>query len=174
MSVLPGGSGISYIRVTKDYLTFCAAHFISLEDGTSERLHGHNWRMGITLWGSLATRNQAGYVFDFVALKQLARRLTDELDHRILLAADNVALPLLTVGNDVQVEISPVQRYSFPASDVIQLPIPNTTAEMLARYFVGRIRSELPGDACRRLFALEVEIEETPGQSGFYREEWSV
>jgi 6-pyruvoyl tetrahydropterin synthase-like protein len=49
------------------------------------------------------------------------------------------------------------------------MPIPNTTVEMLAQYFVGRVKTELGAHAAR-LSSIEIEVEESIGQSAFYRE----
>jgi 6-pyruvoyltetrahydropterin/6-carboxytetrahydropterin synthase len=54
---------------------------------------------------------------------------------------------------------------------VVLLPIPNTTAEMLARWIAGRLREAL-GEAERAgLTAIQVEVEESFGQRACYREE---
>jgi len=39
------------IRVTKDYLVFCAGHFITYEGDQCERLHGHNYRAAVEVVG---------------------------------------------------------------------------------------------------------------------------
>jgi hypothetical protein len=56
---------------------------------------------------------------------------------------------------------------------VTLLPIPNTTAEMLARYLCERLKDELRAGEYRlgHLTDMAVEVEETFGQSGIYREE---
>jgi 6-pyruvoyltetrahydropterin/6-carboxytetrahydropterin synthase len=50
------------------------------------------------------------------------------------------------------------------------LPVPNTTAEMLARYLAGRVKEELQSAGAARLRALSVEVEESFGQSAWCRE----
>src|SRR5436305_3403747 len=70
------------IRVTKDHLTFCSGHFITFDGDHCERLHGHNYRAAVEVEGELDA-NQ--YVFDFIALRDMTRTLTAELDHRMLL-----------------------------------------------------------------------------------------
>jgi 6-pyruvoyltetrahydropterin/6-carboxytetrahydropterin synthase len=61
-------------------------------------------------------------------------------------------------------------RYVFPRDDCALLPVPNTTVEMLAQYLAGRVRQELVGLGGVDLTAVEVEVEETAGQSATYRE----
>jgi 6-pyruvoyltetrahydropterin/6-carboxytetrahydropterin synthase len=54
----------------------------------------------------------------------------------------------------------------------VLLPIPNTTVEMLAQYLAGRVRTELAsgGAGVVHLKAIEIEVEESFGQSASYRE----
>jgi 6-pyruvoyltetrahydropterin/6-carboxytetrahydropterin synthase len=153
------------IVVEKDYLVFCCGHFITYSD-TCETLHGHNYRARVELEGDL---DENGYVWDFVSLKRLMRRLVDEMDHRMLLPTQNAALRLSEEGDGVQV-LYKDRRYVFPRSDVFFVPIPNTTAEMLARYLLGRVRDELKKMGGGKLHALAVEVEESFGQSGWVRE----
>jgi 6-pyruvoyltetrahydropterin/6-carboxytetrahydropterin synthase len=35
------------VRVSKDYLVFCAGHFITYDGDHCERLHGHNYRVAV-------------------------------------------------------------------------------------------------------------------------------
>jgi 6-pyruvoyltetrahydropterin/6-carboxytetrahydropterin synthase len=153
------------IHVSKDSLIFCAAHFITY-DGKCEPLHGHNYRASVTVEG----RTQADhFVFNFVALKRTMRGLVDELDHRTLLPDSNPYFKLehrqgelIVTGGD--------RRYVLPEADVLVLPMPNTTAEMLAKYLAERLREKI--GSVPQLTACEVEVEEVEGQSAFYREEW--
>ncbi len=164
--------GIFETHVTKDYLVFCAGHFITYGDNQCEALHGHNYRVAVRLGGTV-DENQ--YVFDFVTLKRIMKRLVDELDHRMLLPRHN---PLITLeeqpeGLWVHVQGATQRRYFFPHADVTLLPIPNTTAEMLAHYLCERLKEELRagGYHLGHLITMAVEVEETFGQSGIYREE---
>jgi 6-pyruvoyltetrahydropterin/6-carboxytetrahydropterin synthase len=155
------------INVEKDYIGFCSGHFITYDGHECETLHGHNYRARIGLEGEI---DENFYVFDFVRVKRLMRRLTDELDHRMLLPLSNPLLELERTEESVSVRYKR-RRFVFPSEDVVLLPIPNTTAEMLARYLAGRALAELRGLGAASLTAIEVEVEEAPGQSAVYREE---
>jgi 6-pyruvoyltetrahydropterin/6-carboxytetrahydropterin synthase len=74
----------------QDHLMFCSGHFISYEGDKCERLHGHNYRATVEVEGDL---DENAYVFDFIALKRLARTITDELDHRMLLPTQTAHPP---------------------------------------------------------------------------------
>jgi 6-pyruvoyltetrahydropterin/6-carboxytetrahydropterin synthase len=112
------------------------------------------------------------FVIDFADLKQIMKQLTDEIDHRVLLPRENPKLDVREQGDSVTVAYEGKPRYMFPKRDCALLPVPNTTVEMLARYFAGRARAELLRIAAGALDldAIEVEIEENFGQSATYRE----
>lgn len=166
------GTGIimtrSYkVSVEKDYLIFASGHFITY-DGQCEALHGHNYRVQVELEGKL---DPNAYVFDFVTLKRTMRRLVDELDHRMLLPTANPHLRLEEEGDGIRVRYLDEREYLFPRGDVVLLPIPNTTAEMLATYLAQRLKAELESRGAANLTALVMGVEETFGQWGWYRED---
>src|ERR1700724_2888866 len=88
------------VRVTKDYLVFCAGHFISYEGDKCERLHGHNYRAAVEIEGSLDVNF---YVFDFITLKNRTKAITDELDHRMMLPTRNRVILLEETPGSVRV-----------------------------------------------------------------------
>src|SRR5262249_22969393 len=87
-----GGTRRFSVSVTKDYLVFSSAHFITLKGHRCEGLHGHNYRASVTVEGEIDP--EVWYVFDFIALKDMMRELCDEIDHKVLLPLRN---PLLSV-----------------------------------------------------------------------------
>jgi 6-pyruvoyltetrahydropterin/6-carboxytetrahydropterin synthase len=154
------------VRVVKDYLVFCAGHFISYEGHRCEGLHGHNYRMTLEIEGPL---DENRYVFDFSTLKKHGRALVNELDHRMLLATSNECFKLEESDGNVRVRTKG-KDYSFPREDCVLLPIENTTAELIATYLGGRLLEILQREHNFRPTVLRVEIEESFGQSAFY--EW--
>jgi len=156
------------VAVTKDNLVFASAHFITFPGHRCETLHGHNYRTRVVIEGGLDP--EAHFVFDFVELKRLMKRLTDEIDHKVLLPLHNPKLQISEQDDAVTVGYEGRPRYRFPKVDCALLPIPNTTVEMLAQYLAGRVRQEIAASGAVRLRAIEVEIEETFGQSATYRE----
>ncbi|HET7250765.1 MAG TPA: 6-carboxytetrahydropterin synthase [Gemmatimonadales bacterium] len=156
------------VSVTKDYLVFASAHFITLPGHRCEPLHGHNYRTRVAIEGGLDP--EAHFVLDFVALKHLMKRLTDEIDHKVLLPLESDIVRVSKQGESVAVAVDGRPRYLFPAEECVLLPVPNTTVEMLARYLAGRVKAELDRAAAVRLSIIEVEVEENFGQSATYRE----
>jgi 6-pyruvoyltetrahydropterin/6-carboxytetrahydropterin synthase len=155
------------VSVTKDYLVFASAHFITFAGHRCEGLHGHNYRARVTVEGALD--EESWFVFDFVILKKIMRRLCDEIDHKVLLPTENPKIQLAEDGESVKVAYEGKPRYVFPKSDCVLLPVPNTTVEMLAELLTNRLKAELDTMGARGLTAIEMEVEENFGQSAAYR-----
>jgi 6-pyruvoyltetrahydropterin/6-carboxytetrahydropterin synthase len=58
---------------------FCAAHQVRFDGGQCERLHGHNWRVQVTVRAKQLDR--IGYVVDFAELKKAAWEAVERFDH---------------------------------------------------------------------------------------------
>jgi 6-pyruvoyltetrahydropterin/6-carboxytetrahydropterin synthase len=156
------------VSVTKDYLVFSSAHFITFAGHRCEGLHGHNYRVRVTVEGTL--NKEAWFVFDFVELKGIMKRLCDEIDHLVLLPLESDRITVVEDGEIVQVGVDGKPRYTFPRRDCALLPIPNTTVEMLARLLTTRLKTAIGPEASRPLTAIEMEVEENFGQVAVYRE----
>jgi 6-pyruvoyltetrahydropterin/6-carboxytetrahydropterin synthase len=156
------------IDVSRDNLMFAAGHFASYDGDQVEPLHGHNYRLGVTIEGPT---EQNAYVFNFVTLKRIMKRLVDELDHHMLLPRTN---PLIEVApqEDGGVIVRTQGRwYRFPHEDVVVLDLPNTTVEMIARHLCERLRQELAArEDATHITAVEIALEESFGQTAHYRE----
>lgn len=155
------------VSVTKDYLVFASAHFITFAGHRCESLHGHNYRVGVVLEGALD--EESWYVFDFVALKKIMRGLCDAIDHKVLLPLENPRLQIAEQGESVTVAYDHRPRYLFPRGDCALLPVPNTTVEMLAEYLAGQLRDELAAAGAAGVQVIELEVEENFGQSATFR-----
>src|SRR5690349_10468767 len=129
------------VSVSKDYLVFASAHFITMSGHRCEGLHGHNYRARVTIEGALSEENW--FVFDFVELKRIMRTLCDEIDHLVLLPTNSSRIQVVEDGDRVTVAVDGQPRYVFPRRDCALLPIPNTTVEMLAQLLTQRLRGQL-------------------------------
>jgi len=155
------------ISVSKDYLAFAAAHFITFRGHACESLHGHNYRVAIVIEGPIDP--ECHFVVDFAVLKRIVRAKVDQIDHRVLLPTRNPKLAFREADGMTYVEYLGKQTYQFPTSDCAMLPIANTTAEMLAEWFAREVTEELHA-AGSRIDMLEIEVEESAGQSATYSE----
>ena len=155
------------VSVTKDYLVFASAHFITFAGHRCEGLHGHNYRASVTIEGDL--NREAWFVFDFVELKRIMRKLCDDIDHLVLLPLESTRVQVAHDGDIVNVSVDGKPRYVFPRRDCALLPIPNTTVEMLAQLLTTRLREQLDASGARGIKTIEMEVEENFGQSATYR-----
>jgi 6-pyruvoyltetrahydropterin/6-carboxytetrahydropterin synthase len=162
------GRGEYRVSVTKDYLVFASAHFITFAGHRCEGLHGHNYRVRVSIEGGL--NEEAWFVYDFVELKRIMKRLCDEIDHLVLLPLESDRVTVVEDGETVRVSVDGKPRYLFPRRDCALLPIPNTTVEMLAKLLTTRLRNELEQGDATALTAIEMEVEENFGQTAVYRE----
>lgn len=153
------------IKVYKQYFNFASSHFLIFDDGTREPLHGHNYRVMVK---GEAPELKADVVFDFLDIKPIVREVCDSLDHKVLLPKDNDDLKIHEDDQNFKIVTPDESTFSIPKSDVLLLPILNTSAERLAIYICGEIR-KLTRERFNFEFSLmEVEVEETPGQSAVY------
>lgn len=153
------------IHVGGGDLVFCAAHFIALEGGVSEHLHGHNYHLSVTIRGEL---REGGYVLDFVAVRDRARELISRLDHRLLLPGEGSWFQIGRSDGSVTVEVDG-RSYRFPEGDVVMLPVNNTTSENLATHLLDRLTEELELEERAGVVEAALRVEELPGQGATAR-----
>ena len=149
------------VRVTKDSLVFSAGHFITFDGDHCERIHGHNYRVAVEVEGDL---DENAYVFDFLALRDQTRLIVDELDHRMLLPTMSQRISLDDDGPRNIKATYKDRFWSFPKDECVLLPVPNTTAEMLADYIAGRLREAWSAKKVPLPSVMRVEVEECFGQ----------
>ncbi len=151
------------IRVTKDHLVFSAAHFITFNGDTCERLHGHNWRVACEIEGPL---DENAYVFDFIELKSNLQQLVNKLDHHVLLPTKHNEISIKETDLEVIASFRE-KRWLFPLEDCILLPVENTTAERIAEWLGEELISVLDTDVKKNMSKMRIEVEENFGQWAF-------
>jgi 6-pyruvoyltetrahydropterin/6-carboxytetrahydropterin synthase len=99
-----------YILTVED--TFASAHQLRGYKGKCENIHGHNWKVVLSVKGKKL--NNIGLLIDFHELKNILKKITDMLDHK------NIN------------EIPPFDKIN-PSSELIAEFIYSKTAEELNR-----------------------------------------
>lgn len=150
------------LTVAKEYHKFSAAHFLIFDDGTAERLHGHNYRVS----ARLGVDGGHGLIVDFKVLKSLIDVAIADLDERLLLPARHPELSCRRDGDSLEIRYRE-RRYVVPADEALLLPIGNSSVEELAQYLAERVAHALLEAAPRVADGrLELSVEETDGQRG--------
>lgn len=152
-----------HVTVEHIRLKFAAAHMATLGDEL-EPLHGHNYLVTARVDGDLTAD---GWVIDFSALKGYVRDVCDFLDHHFLLQQNSTLLEIQERDTSWAIRFGE-RGYVFPKSDVVALPIENTTAELLAEYIAEAVVGRLRDGGHANIRRLAVDVEEMPGQAGGY------
>ena len=126
-----------------------SAHFLAGYDGKCGNLHGHRWRVLLTVQSETLRedRQQKCMCVDFAELKKDLRTELDALDHVLIIEQDSLR----------ESTMKALQEEKF---QVVEMPF-RPTAENFARYFY-------------ELFTLKgypvakVEVYETPNNSAVY------
>lgn len=108
---------------------FSAAHRMRGHPGACARLHGHNYRVLLTVEGEQL--GDTGILVDFAELRRICDTILDELDHRDLNeippfdtinpSSENLARYLFSRAREAlgeQVRVSRVTVYESPTSSV--------------------------------------------------------
>lgn len=153
------------IRVYKQYFNFASSHFMLFKDGSREPLHGHNYRVQIR---GNALDLDDDMVFDFLNIKPIVRKVCDSLDHKLLIPTKNNHLRIDQQGKNYVFTTRDESIFSIPQSDVLLLPIENTSAERIAEYLAHEIKDKVFEEYQFSFKELEIEVEETPGQAAVF------
>ncbi|MAV37796.1 MAG: 6-pyruvoyl tetrahydrobiopterin synthase [Planctomycetaceae bacterium] len=149
-----------HVHLEKEQCIFSAAHFITFSGHLCERLHGHNYQVFAEVPGAL-DENQ--YVIDFLALRDELQKISQELDHHMLLPTRHAEIQVTERDDEVEVRFEN-RRWVFPRDDCLLLPVANTTAELLARYIGQRLLDALEKRIGIRPAHLKVGVDENHGQ----------
>ena len=153
------------IRLDKEAMKFSAGHFTIFGPGERERLHGHNFKVGVVLHASVGDN---GLCFDYGIYKQKLVALCRELNEYFLLPGRS---PLLGIeeNGDALVAVFGDERIPFLRADVLVLPMANVTVEELASYLLERLVGDGSEVAGNGIGAIELEVASGPGQGASMR-----
>ncbi len=149
----------SYIEVDgwKSNIRFSSAHIIP-EYEKCGRLHGHTYAVHIKISGE---PDKNGIILDFSILKNILRKITYELDHKVLIPEKSKSIKIVKEKKTVKIT-SLGKNYMFPLSDCIFLPISSTSAENLASYILDKILKKISFPD--NVDGIEIGVDEGYGQ----------
>lgn len=150
------------LTITKDMGEFAAAHTLTYHDGGCANLHGHNYRVEVTLIGNAQVPHvlnpESGMIIDFSRLKDLYKEhVHAKLDHAMIFGINkphwytafvNFTALNQTDGNSDLASAKDIQENSQVVVDkllgkVAHLDIPETTAECLAGWILDTLEDVL-------------------------------
>lgn len=126
---------MAFIRLTKEF-NFEMAHYLTGYDGPCSNLHGHSYKLFVTLIGEPITDEnnpKLGMVMDFGQLKEIVnRRIVSKLDHA-----------LLVHDTEKSRELRPLLTQHFKNVEYVGY---QPTCENLLVAFASCIKEELPSN----------------------------
>ncbi len=143
------------LSISKEF-HFSAAHMI-VGHSKCGRLHGHNYKLEVIVghpkhnYQSDVQLDKMGFVIDFSILKDAVKDLLRAVDHRYM------------VSNANREDNCPYTRAAvkYRPDDIVNLPIPQTSAEYLAGYFKEKIQARLQEIDYGHIAVMEVVVWET-------------
>lgn len=130
---------------------FDSAHFLAGYDGKCSNIHGHRWRVVLTIRGEELEEDgpKRGMLADFGDVKNALKEETDYLDHSLIVERGSLRRKTMEALLE---EGFRVLEFDF-----------RPTAEEFARYFYERMKN-------RGFAADAVRVYETPANQAAYRE----
>jgi 6-pyruvoyltetrahydropterin/6-carboxytetrahydropterin synthase len=148
------------ISIARDQYKFSVAHMTVFPDGTKERLHGHNYTVALAIEVSQIDLES---MIPFAPIKAAIGALCAEWKERVLLAAKNPHFEIVRDDSELEFKLCG-ERYVLPRQDALLLPIDNISVESLASHVATEMLARLTVLDAPHVKALEVTIEEYPGQ----------
>ena len=138
------------IRITKEFV-FDMAHALHKYDGLCKNIHGHTYKLQVTLKGGIISNEDSpknGMVLDFGELKAIVKPdIVDKFDHALVVNS----------SHKMKESVGPYQE----AGKFIELPF-QPTCENLVAYFAEIISKKLP----EHISLHSIRLYETPTSWG--------
>lgn len=135
----------------KNKIEFDAAHYLSGYDGKCANIHGHRYKLIVTICSKnlQSEGHSRGMVEDFSRIKEVLREVETFFDHKLLIE-----------DNDDGRRASDALKSLPNGFDVVMMPF-RPTCEEMSRYIFNMLRG-------KGLNVSEVELFETPNNSCVY------
>jgi len=111
-----GKKGKTPLYTVEVFSGFSSAHRLRGYKGKCERMHGHNWKVGVTVSGSRL--DKTGIVMDFKYLKNTLRKILAGLDHKDINSLHYFKTVNPTSENIAEYIFKRLKRIKIPVSNV--------------------------------------------------------
>lgn len=144
-------------EVTKEF-NFEAGHTLDQHTGKCRNLHGHNYKVFVTMRSK--DLNDMEMVKDFYDLNKFAKPMFDEFDHAFMFNRNCKD----KFEKDIYKVLKKHER------KIMELPY-RSTAENMAKYFLTRLNAEMKQESNRDVKISKVVVYETPTSFATYMED---
>ena len=129
------------MHILSSEASFDAAHFLTNYNGKCKNIHGHRWRVVVSIYGDLDN----GMVVDFNELKKDIKDVCDYFDHTFIVEKNSLKKELLDM---------------LESEFLIRIVDFRTTAENFSKYFFECMQ--------KKYNVYEVLVYETPNNCARY------
>lgn len=147
------------LHLSKEKFKFSSGHFLIFDETRAERLHGHNYSVQVKVEGAKSSQNK-GYLIDFSILKKIITEQLDQWDEHVLIPEKHPDMEISRTAKNLEIHFRD-RFYSLPVSEVILLPVMNTSVEELSRLLAEKFLEKMQSLGVSSVWVL---VEETPGQ----------
>lgn len=150
------------IEINKEDIKFSAAHFTIFSATERERLHGHNYFVGLEFTAPVGDN---GLCFSYNEIKSRLRAMCEALDEYMLLPEHSPYLAVTGEGPYYRVGFDRETMY-FLRSDTRVLPVRNITLEELSQYLLEQLLGDEDFLRSAQLARLVLRVSSGAGQWG--------
>jgi len=156
---------LTTIEIAKQYFHFSVAHFTVFSATNRERLHGHNFRLAISITGEV---DDNGLCFDYAIYKELIQTICKKYDEYTLIAEQS---PHLKIQEEGDFYIVTHNNIPVPLlkTDTILLPIRNVTIEEMSHYLLEEVLDDHSLVDQLKIHQFEMRVSSGPDQWGIAR-----
>ena len=146
------------LHLAKQNFKFSSGHFLIFDDQSAEKLHGHNYSVKFEIETSDSSEfKEQGYWIDFNVLKKMIKAQLDLWDEHVLLPKLHPDMKITQENKNYQIHFRD-RFYSLPISEVVLLPVRNTSVEELSRLLAEELLTQMKPLGVK---TLQVLVEET-------------
>lgn len=154
-------SKLSIIEIYREDLNFSAGHFTIFSATHREKMHGHNYQVSMSITTSIEDN---GLRFDYRFYHDKLDKICRQLDLTFLLPAHSKFLRIEEQDNYYHAYFDQ-EMIPFLKSDVIILPIENTTIEELSHWFLAQVLSDANELEKYAIKAITIKVSSNVGRS---------
>jgi 6-pyruvoyltetrahydropterin/6-carboxytetrahydropterin synthase len=153
---------LTTLELYREDLKFSAGHFTIFSECHREKLHGHNYQVYAAITTIIA---ENGIRFDYRYYNGKLKKLCEQLNLFFLLPAYSPYLKIVEEGGYYQAHFNS-EILLFLKSDVLILPIANTTVEDLSNWFLEQLTHDQEDLQKNAIQAITIKVSSNPGRSG--------
>ena len=158
-------SQLTTISIEKQYLHFSVAHFTIFSETERERLHGHNFRIAVSITGEV---DNNGLCFDYAIYKKILQELCQKYDEYTLIAKCSPHLQIQEEGDYYLITHNNITQ-PLLRTDTLLLPIRNVTIEELSQYLLNEVLGDFKLVDELKIISFEMRVSSGPDQWGISR-----